>query len=104
MKRIIFITSINDWQYMVTSSLANWEDYNECVTFEETEKAISNDEEDILTTSMAHFSLSLIEKGYDIYLYIDGKMKKITIGRKLKDGHKLLDSDDILNLYQNNLL
>lgn len=104
MKRITFITSINDWQHIVTSSLPNWEDYNECVTFEETEKAISNDEENILTTSMAHFSLSLIERGYDIYLYINGKMKKITIGGKLKDGHKLLDSDDILNLYQNNLL
>jgi hypothetical protein len=104
MKRIIFVTSIEDWQHMVTSSLANWEDYVECVTYCETENAIQNNEEDILTTSMTHFSLNLIDYGYDIYLYQNGKLKKITLGRKLKNNDIITNTHNLLYLYQNDLI
>lgn len=104
MKRIIFVTSIKDWQQIVTSSLANWEDYIECVTYEETQEAIDNNETDILTTSMAHFTLQLIDDDYNIYLYKEGKLKKITVGKKLNDNNKITNNDNLLQLYQNDLL
>lgn len=47
-----------------------------CLTYEETEQDLNKGKECIYTTSMAHFSFDLIERGYDIYLcYRDKKVK-----------------------------
>lgn len=47
-----------------------------CLTYEETDRALNKGKECIYTTSMAHFSFDLIERGYDIYLcYRDKKVK-----------------------------
>lgn len=100
MKRIIFVTNIDDWvkfNYMD-------DDCKEYVTYEETNIAIQNGDDDIVTTSFLHFSLELIEKGYDIYLFNEGKLKKIHPNKKLKDGSLLNIEDNIIQLYQHNLL
>jgi hypothetical protein len=101
MKRIIFVSSIEDWTQLV--SLPNWEDYKECVTYDETEDAINEDEDNIVTTSMAHLSTDLIHY-YDVHIYHDGHMKKITIGRKLQNGDTLKETDNLIDLFKNNLL
>jgi hypothetical protein len=101
MKRIIFVSSIEDWTQLV--SLPNWEDYKECVTYDETEDAINEDEDNIVTTSMAHLSTDLIHY-YDVHIYHDGRMKKITIGRKLQNGDTLKETDNLIDLFKNNLL
>jgi hypothetical protein len=52
---------------------------------------------------MAHLSINLIQN-YDAYVYHDGRMKKITIGRKLQNGDTLKSTDNLLDLFKNNLL
>lgn len=100
MNRIIFVTNINDW---VRFNYMN-DGCKEYVTYEETNNAIINGEDDIVTTSFVHFSLNLIEKGYEIYLFNEGKIKKIYPNKKLKDGTILDMTHNIIELYQNNLL
>lgn len=101
MKRIIFVASIEDWTQLV--SLPNWEDYKECVTFNETEEAINNDEDNIVTTSFAHLNIDLIQN-YDVNIYQGGRMKKIQLGRKLANGCVLDEFDNLLDLFKLNLL
>lgn len=48
-----------------------------CLTYEETEQDLIKGKECIYTTSMAHFSFDLIERGYDIYLCYRDKRVKI---------------------------
>lgn len=101
MKRIIFVASIEDWTQLV--SLPNWEDYKECVTFNETEESINNDEDNIVTTSFAHLTTDLIQH-YDVYLYRRGRMIRIQLGRKLYNGDILKATDDLLTIFKLNLL
>lgn len=101
MKRIIFVASIEDWAQLV--SLPNWEDYKECVTFNETEESINNDEDNIVTTSFAHLTTDLIQH-YDVYLYRRGHMIRIQLGRKLHNGDTLKATDDLLTIFKLNLL
>jgi hypothetical protein len=102
MKRIIFVASIEDWTQLV--SLPNWEDYKECVTFNETEESINNDIDDnIVTTSLAHLNIGLIQE-HDVNIYREGRIKKIQLGRKLSNGCTLNEFDNLLELFKLNLL
>ena len=55
----------------------HWDVLDRCMTYEDTESALKNNQERIYTTSMAHLSFDLITMGYDIYLCYKGKEIKI---------------------------
>jgi hypothetical protein len=102
MKQITFITSIEDWTN--ATAFDKWEEYTECLTYQDTEQAINNEENNIITTSMIHFSIKLIDKGYNIWILHEGKMKRIFIGKKLKNKETLKENENIIELYQKNLI
>jgi len=60
----------------------SWQDV-ESTFYSLTEQLIKDGCSPIITTSMAHFSYSLIEKGYDVFLCCKDKRVKIERGMKL---------------------
>ena len=59
--------------------------YTRCTCYEDTDDAIEHDASTILTTSIAHLSFGVINKGYEIYLCYQDKKVKIEEGMELSE-------------------
>ena len=88
MKKIYFI---------VNEVSPNYYDFNTkiLINFDDTEFAISIGDEVIYTTSMAHFSFDLLDKGYQIFLCKHNKAIEIKPGmpeieKDLRKQHNIL--------------
>lgn len=73
------------------------------MNFEGTDDMIKYDEQFIVTTSMAHFSFNLLDRGYDIYLCYRDKIVKIEPHMDLSGigeaGKDLTKSHNLLKLF-----
>lgn len=70
-------------------------------TYETTELEINAGNSPILTTSLAHLSFDLIDKGYNIYLCYRDKKVKIERGITLASGNRIWEGD-LLHYFRNN--
>lgn len=59
--------------------------YTRCTCFEDTDDAIEHDASTILTTSIAHLSFDVINKGYEVYLCYQDKKVRIEEGMELSE-------------------
>lgn len=75
--------------YLDYKSLDDQCDYLECIkTYDETEQAIDNGEQDIKTTSLASLTFDLLTLGYQIFVVRNGIKKEFYPGMDSKSTNK----------------
>lgn len=80
MKKIVFVLNINDWLefYKV------YDDYLECITYQDTEEAIKQKKNNIMTTSIIHCTKKLMDE-YEVELFYKDKMYKLNENKTIYD-------------------
>ena len=109
MKRIYFCTDLTSYEHRKMDMLFNAapEDENILkakfeVTYEATSRALRNENDLIVTTSIAHLSFDLMKDGYEIFLCYEDKVVKLEPHMDLSANGEHSDYKDIRP--ENNIL
>ena len=70
-----------------------------CYSWEDTEKVINRNLDNIVTYDLSHFSFDLTDFGYNIYGAYNGQLKKFEIGMTLANGKELRKPHNLLRLF-----